>query len=86
MHFQKKTVAACRYAPEGKRYSLTDGGNAEFFADEYAQRVCFNHRRQLWLVWDGTIWRPDDDGALIRYALEAAKKRGVAAIMEKDDA
>jgi len=76
--------SVARYEPEQRKYNLTDGGNGEFYADEYGDRVRYDRRRGAWLVWDGTIWGTNNDGALTRLALKAARKRGMAAYVEKD--
>ena len=74
--------SVARYEPEQRKYNLTDAGNGEFYADLYGNRTCYDHRRGLWLVWNGKIWAADCDGALTRFAVEAARKRGLAAYTE----
>jgi putative DNA primase/helicase len=41
--------------------------------------VRFDHRRRKWLVWDSQAWTHDADGAVHRFALEAARARYAAA-------
>ena len=60
-------------------YNLTDAGNAELYAELYADGVRYDHRRGLYFVWDGELWMPDCDGALTRFAVEAARRRGMEA-------
>ena len=74
--------SVARYAPEPHRYNLTDAGNGELYADHYADRVRYDHRRGLYFVWDGELWAPDCDGALTRFAVDAARRRGMEAYTE----
>jgi len=69
-------------APEKCSYRLTDAGNAEFYADEYGGEVRYDHRRGLYFVWNGNLWIADCDGALTRFAVRCARKRGMAAFAE----
>jgi P4 family phage/plasmid primase-like protien len=54
-------------------YLCNDAGNAERLADRHGAnlRYCFPWNR--WLVYDGTRWRVDDRGAVVRLAKETAR-------------
>jgi putative DNA primase/helicase len=56
-------------------FARTDAGNAEFFAELFADRLRYDHRRKSWLVWSGHCWSYDQDGAVHRLAIEAARNR-----------
>jgi putative DNA primase/helicase len=54
---------------------LTDTGNAEMIAQDYGEKVRFDHKRKRWLIWNSHRWEPDTDGTINRIAIESAKKR-----------
>jgi putative DNA primase/helicase len=56
-------------------YHQTDAGNALFFARFYQDKLRFDHVQKRWLIWKGSWWQPDKDGAVIRLALNAIKQR-----------
>ncbi len=78
---QRIAASVCRYQPG---YALTDGGNAEFFADRYANQVCYRHDIRRWYVWRSPVWRPDTDGEIERLALEAVRERQAQAMNISD--
>jgi putative DNA primase/helicase len=49
------------------------------FAALYKDRLRFDHKRKRWLIWGEHHWREDEDGALRRYAKNAARQREVLA-------
>lgn len=59
----------------GGSYRLTDVGNAELFADLYADRLSYDHRRKRWLLWQGQWWADDTDGEHQRLAVAAVRER-----------
>jgi hypothetical protein len=57
--------------PEAPR-NRTDAGNGEHFARLHGDRVRYDHRRKLWLVWADHWWRSDEvAGAPARQACGA---------------
>lgn len=56
-------------------FARTDAGNAEFFADLFKDHLRYDHRRKSWLTWSGQHWQYDQDGAVHRLAIEAARAR-----------
>ncbi|MFA6007032.1 MAG: phage/plasmid primase, P4 family [Candidatus Shapirobacteria bacterium] len=62
-----------------KKLHLTDTGNAEKIAELFGNKLRFDHRRNRWLVWDQHRWKPDNNGSISRYAIDAARKRFVEA-------
>ena len=52
---------------------LTEAGAAERFARLHGDRVRFDHRRSLWLMWRSHRWEPDADAAVTRLALDFAR-------------
>ena len=78
---QRIATSVCRYQPG---YALTDGGNAEFFADRYANQVCYRHDLRRWFVWRSPVWKPDTDGEIERLALEAVRERQAQAMNIQD--
>jgi putative DNA primase/helicase len=53
------------YPPGRKRYKRSDYGNAERLVDRHGADIRYVPGIG-WLVWDGTRWRRDDDGELLR--------------------
>lgn len=58
----------------------TDAGNAEVFVEAYGDRVRYDHKRELWLVYAGHRWVPDATAAVRRLALRAIRERHHAAV------
>lgn len=55
------------------KYGLEDTGNAERFAARYRDNVRYDHQAGKWLVWAGSHWQPDTDGAAQRLAKNTAR-------------
>lgn len=51
----------------------TDTGNAEILAAVFGDGLRYDHARDRWLIWDRHHWRPDEDGHIIRVAVEAVR-------------
>ena len=68
-----------------KTYPYTEAGDAEFFAAKHKNNVRFDHARQSWLHFDGTRWRPDEQGSILRLALLAMRDRQQIALRLKGD-
>jgi P4 family phage/plasmid primase-like protien len=58
---------------QGPPPTLTDTGNAERFAAQYAGHVRYCYPQKSWYVWTGTHWRQDLGDAIARLAKETAK-------------
>ena len=67
-------------SPPPRRYPRTDTGNAELFVSLYGDQLRYDHRRGRWLVWAGHWWQPDDNSAVTRLAIKAARHRYHAAV------
>lgn len=65
--------------------TFTEVSAARRFAEQYADRLRYDHRRRRWLVWSRHYWRPDDTGQVIRLALEAVKLWQHQALIEITD-
>ncbi len=63
---------------------LTDASHAERFAQAVGDRLRYNHRRRLWLVYEAPRWRTDADGQVYRLALEFVRERQTAALRIAD--
>ncbi len=60
-----------------RAYDVTDRndiGNARHFVSEYGDRLLYCFAWKKWLVWDGTRWKPDDDGTPLRLAKDVVAK------------
>ena len=68
-----------------KTYPYTESGDAEFFAWKHRADVRFDHARKRWLHFDGTRWRPDEQGYTLTLALSAMRERQHIALDVKDD-
>lgn len=66
-------------------FSLTDSGNAETFAEEYGDRVCFDYACREWFVFDGHRWVPNVTAEVDRLALATIRRRQVVAASLADD-
>ncbi|MBP7568757.1 MAG: hypothetical protein KBA95_01735 [Acidobacteria bacterium] len=65
--------------------TLTEASAAARFAEQYAARLRYDHRRARWLVWSRHYWRPDVDGQVVRLAIEAVKLWQHQAVIEIRD-
>jgi putative DNA primase/helicase len=74
-----------RYAVPGKSEELTDAGNARRFAAHHRDEVRYCHKWKLWLIWDGTRWRRDENGIAISKAKETAKAIYTEASLAADE-
>ncbi len=63
--------------------AFTDKANGELFVRLYRDRVRYSPGIG-WLEWDGTRWRPDEDGAAQRYAKRVADHRMMEALAAGD--
>jgi putative DNA primase/helicase len=54
-------------------YLCTDTGNAERLADRHGTNLRYCYPWGKWLVYDGTRWRVDDRGAVVRLAKDTAR-------------
>jgi len=60
-------------APSPVTFKLDDTGNAERFVAQHGDDVRYDHSTEHWLIWAGTHWRQDDDGAIQRHAKTTAR-------------
>lgn len=79
------SASVSRYEPkpdtdQPAHFNLTDAGNAEYFTDQYGDRLRYDHLRGHWLEWHIHCWRPENDGHIMRLALKAARERYRAAV------
>jgi putative DNA primase/helicase len=56
-------------------YDPGDKGNADWFADYAADRVCYDHLQQCWRIWNGHRWVDDPTEAICRTWEEAYRAR-----------
>jgi putative DNA primase/helicase len=54
--------------------ATTDSGNADFFVENFQDLLRYDHARKRWLIWDSHRWRPDNDAAVDRMALETLRQ------------
>src|SRR5215211_6884115 len=54
-------------------YLCTDTGNAERLADRHGANLRYCYPWGKWLLYDGTRWRVDDRGAVVRLAKDTAR-------------
>lgn len=59
---------------------LTEAGAAERFAQLYAGKVCFDHRRKRWLLFEQHRWAPDADEQMKRIVLGFSRDWQLAAL------
>ena len=63
----------------------TDAGNAELFAALFRDQLRFDHGRQRWLLYAQHWWTTDEDGELMRRAIQAARFRLQYSVTIGDD-
>jgi putative DNA primase/helicase len=49
---------------------FTDASNALLFADHWGHMVRYVHDLKLWIIWDGTRWKPDVTGEVTTLAIQ----------------
>jgi putative DNA primase/helicase len=54
-------------------YLCTDTGNAERLSDRHGANLRYCHPWGKWLLYDGTRWRVDDRGAIVRLGKDTAR-------------
>ena len=52
----------------------TEARFTERFALRYRDRLRYNHRRRLWLIYAPPLWWPDSDGEVYRLALKHVRQ------------
>lgn len=65
--------------------NLTEWGNAKRLVAAHGKRLRYCKPLGLWLEWDGTRWRPDQTGAIWRWAKETVRALGHEAANTADD-
>ena len=66
-------ATATQSAPPAGPFKLDDTGNSERFVAQHGDGVRYDHSTGHWLIWTGTHWRRDDDGAAQRMAKATAR-------------
>ena len=61
-------------ARQPKANTLTEASHAERFARAYGGEFRFDHRRNLWLAWQGGTWREDRTGLRYTRAVTLARR------------
>jgi putative DNA primase/helicase len=72
--------SAARYQSAPDTYAISEIGDAEFFGACNSDTLRFDHRRGLWLLFNGNVWVPQTNGEVSRLALDAIRARQRAAI------
>lgn len=67
-------------------FPLTESGDAELFAEQYADDLRFDHLRGRWLLSDHVsgLWIPDDIHHVTNMALDVIRLRGERGMLLKD--
>jgi Bifunctional DNA primase/polymerase, N-terminal/Primase C terminal 2 (PriCT-2)/D5 N terminal like len=63
----------------------TDLGNARRLIARHGDDIRFIPEWRNWIVWDGTRWREDDDGAIMRLAKETVESMYAEALILSDE-
>jgi len=58
---------------EPKEYPCTDTGNMERFVDQHQGYLRSLGTIKIWLVWDGTRWKPSNYAEVFKFALETVQ-------------
>jgi putative DNA primase/helicase len=70
---------------EADPLKLTEWGNARRMIAAHGHRLRYSKPLGLWLEWDGSRWRPDQTGAIWRWAKETVRNLGREAADTPDD-
>lgn len=62
------------HALASKDYPRNDTGNAQRFVDEHGDSIRYVYAWDGWIVWDGSYWRPDEDGQVARLVTATVEK------------
>ncbi len=81
----ERIVESVSRYPVPAKSELTDAGNARRFSAQHSDEVRYCHKWKTWLIWDGTRWRRDENGAAIRKAKNTAKAIYVEASVAPDE-
>lgn len=75
-----------RYAPQTtlEPGSLTDVGNAERFAQQWADTLRYVPEWQRWIIWDGTRWLRDETNQVMEHAKAHVQGMYVCAALLSD--
>lgn len=63
----------------------TDLGNAERFVKHYANTFRFDHRRRVWLAWQGHWWAQVEESVVFRAAVQVVRTVKDSAKQKGDD-
>lgn len=72
--YWESDVSKTEITSESKTFPRTESGNAELLAAKYGDKIRFCHSYKQWLLWDGTRWKPDITGQIIKLAKETVRK------------
>lgn len=68
--------SAYRYEPASTEdsFNCTDLGNAKRLVVDRGDKIryCYNHKK--WFIWNGKVWRADDNGQILRLAKDTVKR------------
>lgn len=56
------------------KFNLTDLGNAKRLVERNGEHIRYCYAWKKWLVWDGKVWRIDDNGQILRLAKGSVKR------------
>ncbi|MEA3288263.1 MAG: phage/plasmid primase, P4 family, partial [Candidatus Marinimicrobia bacterium] len=60
---------------EDPTHPTTDAGNAEQFAELYANKIRFNHTKKKWFIYGGHFWKKDTKEEVFQLSKKAARIR-----------
>ena len=66
-------------------FPLTDAGNAQRLIARHGPELRFCHPWNQWFIWDGTRWKPDGNGEIMRRAKDTAREMLNEAASEPND-
>jgi putative DNA primase/helicase len=58
---------------EAQSFHLTDLGNAERLIARHGHNLRYCYPRRKWFVWDGTRWKIDENGEVMRYGKKTVR-------------
>jgi putative DNA primase/helicase len=61
--------------PPAVPFARSDSGNAEYFSEQYAGELLYDHHAGQWFQWDKHHWKPDTTQEVIRLAKQAMRQR-----------
>jgi putative DNA primase/helicase len=55
-------------------FNTTDLGNAKRLVDAHGKDIRYCHKWKTWLIWNGSYWKEDENGEIVRRAKDTVRR------------